>query len=1106
MNNIINRVWNRGTMVNIEDLRGSLYQNEQLGHTFVISGVDGDGNVVSLSGTVDGAFLRPDNTTVAISGSASGGKAYVTLPANCYDVPGKCGLTIYLTADSQKTALYAAVVTVTRTSSDTASPGTTASVVDLVNAINAAISQIPATDTAIKAAMAPTYSNTGLYAVGSYAWYNGVLKRCIVPITTAESYTAAHWTDAALGNDLRDLKSAFVNGINSTDNIVIENKRLGKYLKTNVTTVDFSDERTADDSDFGYAIFDCQEGDVFTISGTGGGPIYTYTFTKNDGTVVAHSGTAALTNKIVTTPAQATKLIVQGFSSQVSWKNLSPDYRLKRAENYFKRTNGYFRPSGLFGKKISIIGDSIDTYDQAGYKIDGYNMYYPKWTVTDVNKTWWKQLIDASGATLEVNASYSGGRVTDTRNPYPDLYVRTALIGSPDVVIISLGLNDSLNDISLGEFDYSTTYTELTEYKFRQAYIKGIKAIQHDLPNAQIICLSKQMQEAYRYSIESIANTLGCVYLDISDYDTTEDTTEHLHPGESGMLQIASLILYHTDKYLAQENVPADGKATGASIGYLEKVVNSTGGIVIGKPVLGKYINSRNDPVNYKEVFVSDDANFGFTIFDCNAGDIFTINGYTNPNGGHISTYAFTDDNGTCIERQNGSVTNLVKAAPTGATKLIVHGYDYMITVKGVTPNYKLNTDLGYTELQGKKKNVVSENIYTLTNPITVSQRNQIIEGEKWNYPNDPNGVYSSDTGVRIDVPSNKCGIDMTGSSGTIIRNIGFQGSVLDGETKGLFDLSHPAYNSGLCISAGRNDQILIDRVSSCGLACGFAILANNGDIDASIFERLNADGCDIGMYFSPRRTYYAKIRDSIFSDCPAYGLCVKKGSGSITSLMISGMVLVRNGGAFSEVQLTAFGSDYAASVLVYDVYGSSFIDNQIVDSGLCWHSGQYEEVNGYIVEKANEYNILLPNDEVYATKEYVYDCNALVLYGNANLISRNTITGVYGGYGIVLTGDRNIVQGNYISAAKSIAIDGDNNLIADNYTTGSVRVDGSKNIVRGCYTNSIRIAGDNNTIEYCLGHSSTYPTIVIESGSNNRIIGIPQANITDNGNGTVIV
>lgn len=212
MNNIIKRTWNQGSMVNIEDLRGMTFQAESGGHTFVISAVDADGNAVAMSGTPAGTMLRPDNTDQALTCSISGGNVYATLPAGCYDVPGRAGITIFLTSGGQKAAIYAAVVSVTRTQSGTASPGTTASVVDLINAINTAISGIPATDTALKAAMAPTYSNSALYAVGDYAWYNGTLYRCTTAITTAETWTSGHWTTAAIGtdsaNELRGLKSA----------------------------------------------------------------------------------------------------------------------------------------------------------------------------------------------------------------------------------------------------------------------------------------------------------------------------------------------------------------------------------------------------------------------------------------------------------------------------------------------------------------------------------------------------------------------------------------------------------------------------------------------------------------------------------------------------------------------------------------------------------------------------------------------------------------------------------------------------------------------------------------------------------------------------------
>ena len=57
--------------------------------------------------------------------------------------------------------------------------------------------------------LAPAYSTSATYAVGDYVIYNNQLYRCTTAITTAEEWTAAHWTAAALGDDVSDLKSAF---------------------------------------------------------------------------------------------------------------------------------------------------------------------------------------------------------------------------------------------------------------------------------------------------------------------------------------------------------------------------------------------------------------------------------------------------------------------------------------------------------------------------------------------------------------------------------------------------------------------------------------------------------------------------------------------------------------------------------------------------------------------------------------------------------------------------------------------------------------------------------------------------------------------------------
>ena len=207
--------------------------------------------------------------------------------------------------------------------------------------------------------------------------------------------------------------------------------------------------------------------------------------------------------------------------------------------------------SGLSGKKVSIIGDSVSTWNEPEYKYDSYTTYYPNVNIPDVQTvydTWWKKVLDNSGAELEVNASYSGSAVTDCRAPRPNFYQRcnSSILGNPDTIIVALGSNDSMDSVALGDFDYTTAYTQLSEATFNTAYIKGIKALQALYPNADIICVVLYMGNSYASSICKIAEKLGCYYALAQNF-------EHgytIHPNKHGMWQIASMVSYmkHSDK------------------------------------------------------------------------------------------------------------------------------------------------------------------------------------------------------------------------------------------------------------------------------------------------------------------------------------------------------------------------------------------------------------------------------------------------------------------------------------------------------------------------------------------------------------------------------
>ena len=135
------------------------------------------------------------------------------------------------------------------------------------------------------------------------------------------------------------------------------------------------------------------------------------------------------------------------------------------------------------------------------------------------------------------------------------------MIGNPDLIFVTLGTNDSYHGVEIGEYDFETAYTSLSEATFRTAYIKGVKALQALYPSAKIVCVAEWMTDDYKNSIIHICNTLSCEYIDASDY--TQTSVDNIHPGILGMMEIASQILYPTDKTLTQSHIAADAKTVG---------------------------------------------------------------------------------------------------------------------------------------------------------------------------------------------------------------------------------------------------------------------------------------------------------------------------------------------------------------------------------------------------------------------------------------------------------------------------------------------------------------------------------------------------------------
>ncbi len=295
---------------------------------------------------------------------------------------------------------------------------------------------------------------------------------------------------------------------------------------------------------------------------------------------------------------------------------------------------------------------------------------------------------------------------------------------------------------------------------------------------------------------------------------------------------------------------------------------------------------------------------------------------------------------------------------------------------------------------------------YCMDTTLTLRERCTRLSGEAWNYSADPNGVFEGFGGTKLRLSGQGHAALLVGQThdigGVMISDLGVQGDIAGMDTRPLMRSDTPMASAGLCFSAVRTDQCEFTKLSFCGLSSGICA-TGNAELDACSFDRLNLDGCGIGVYFAPRAAYYDRFRNMVVADNPYYGFYADGEGKKIHNLQIFDSIFVRNAGAFGE------GEDAAAVYL--NAVNSAHIDRCLFDfPGTFW----------YYPDTARE------NDARQISRRPV---TALWVKGDNNRITNNTFTH---------------------SSAASVHIEGKGNLLLSNIADRDVIIEGEGNQVCG--------------------------------------------------------
>lgn len=194
---------------------------------------------------------------------------------------------------------------------------------------------------------------------------------------------------------------------------------------------------------------------------------------------------------------------------------------------------------------VSILGDSYSTFE--GYLTpDTMDIWYfenkqdPRRTdVKSVGETWWMQLIKRKNWKLELNNSWSGSTICYTGYGDEDyrqrsFITRVPALGSPDIILIFGGTNDSWSNAPVGEYKYED-WRRADLYTFRPAMACMLHKIKERYPTADVYFISNDgLKPEITESMAQICKRYDVPMIQLENISKTAG-----HPNVKGMTQIA---------------------------------------------------------------------------------------------------------------------------------------------------------------------------------------------------------------------------------------------------------------------------------------------------------------------------------------------------------------------------------------------------------------------------------------------------------------------------------------------------------------------------------------------------------------------------------------